>query len=133
MSIFDDALSAARSAVDATYARAMTVEPRKEGYSGSAPDPSRPSFDLRGVLHEFPSGSHGEASLIERSDGGRPGGRFGVDIAAAPIRVSFDLAALDGRHIVPGDLVRLLDGRRFEVTHAAPSNAGRQFFFVTEI
>lgn len=133
MSIFDDALAAAREAVAATYGQPMSVEPKKEGYSGSGPDPARPSFVVTGVLHEFAQSGHGEPALIERSDGGRPGGRFGIDIAAAPTRISFDVAAIAGRRIAPGDLVLLIDGRRFEVTHAAPPNAARQSFFVTEV
>lgn len=132
---FDDALKAARGAVRHVFSQPMTITAIRPGeYSAATPDPARPVYTAPGVLHEHTSRRDGETGITERSDGGRPGGRFGFDLAAAPTRISFDL--VDLRHGIPnaGTLIVLADGRRrFEVLHAAPPNGGRIFLYVTEI
>lgn len=136
MSLFDDTLAAARTAVRATYARAMVVTAMTAGeYRAATPDPTREPLAIEGVLHEHViTRRGGEEAIVERSDGGRPGGRFGIDLAGAPTRISFDLDALAGWIPPAGTIVALDDSsRRFEVTHAAPPNGGRIFLYVTEI
>jgi hypothetical protein len=137
MSIFADALAAAREAVTGTYAQPMIVTAMVASeYRGASPDPARPAFTVPGILHEHVVQRRGvdEATLVERTDGGRPGGRFGVDVAAAPIRISFDLVDLGGWE--PPSNTRITveaSGRVFEVTHPAPRAAERIVLFVTEI
>lgn len=134
MSLFDEALAAARGAVADTYGRPMTITPMLPAkFKGGTVDPARPAFDAVGILHEFAIGGRGEPALIERSDGGRPGRAFGVDLAGAPTRISFDLGDLAGRVPVAADRITLGDGRVFEISHAAPPNGGRQSFFVAEV
>lgn len=135
MSIFDDALAAARGAVKTTFARPMTITAMLvSDYKGAVPDASRPAYTIDGVLHEHATGRGGsEEPITERSDGQRPGGRFGVDLVAAPTRISLDVADL--AHGIPdaGTVITLADARRFEVLRAAPPNGGRVFLYVTEL
>jgi len=142
MGLFDDALGNARDAVKATFGRPMTFTALADVKSikPSLPDPSRMPLDVIGVLHEFVLGRRGQSEVIERSDGGRPGGRFGVDLNAGPIRISVDVADLcgwlppDGTLItIPGQPTDSWTVRRFEITQSLPTNGGRQQFFVSEI
>lgn len=137
MSLFEDALAASRDAVSATYAVPMTVTPMvTSNYGAAHPDPNRAAFvGVPGVLHEHVIGAGGQSkqtALVERSDGGRPGGRFGFDLAGAPTRISFDLVDLGGW--VPPEGTRIsIDGtdRVFRVVQPAPVNGGRITLFVT--
>lgn len=140
MSIFGDALGAARDGVRDTYAVPMTITPVvASDYKGAHPDPNRPPLPCgSGILHEHVINRRGagdrEGGVIERTDGGRPGGRFGIDIASAPVRISFDVADLGGWLPPQGTWIDIDGtGRRFEVTHAGPISAGRVTLFVTEL
>lgn len=136
MSLFEEALGRAREAVDGTYGQPMTVTAMvASDYKAAVPDPQRPPLTgIIGVLHEHVTAKGGEPSVIERSDGGRPGGRFGVDIAAAPTRISFAVDTLGGWIPPEGTRIRLDgSGRLFEVNLAAPQNGGRIAFHVSEV
>lgn len=135
MSLFSEALALARETVTATFAGPMTLTAMiVSEYKGGAPDPSRAPLTIPGVLHEHSTRRGGEEGITERTDGGRPGRSFGIDMATAPTRISFDLADLGGW--VPPQGTRIAEdasGRCFEVTHPAPPNGGRVFLYVTEL
>lgn len=141
MGLFDDALDAARAAVKETYGRAMTLTAMTKAgdFKPAAPDPNRPPLTITGTLHEHvtPSASRAaEDTIIERSDGDRPGTKFGVDLAAAPTRIGFDVADLGGWMPPEGTIITMGAApgiRTFRVSYAGPQNAGRITFYVTEV
>ncbi|WP_454919221.1 hypothetical protein [Xanthobacter sediminis] len=134
MSIFDDALAAARDAVRSTFGMEMVITAMRAGdYTAGQPDPARPAYGAVGVLHEHSTVRGGEDGITASSDGSRRSGG-GVDVATAPTRISFDMADL--RHGIPAAGTRIDmpgAGRRFEVAHAAPPNGGRCILYVTEV
>ena len=141
MALFDDALAAARDSVQATYARPMTFMAMSAvtKYKPAGPDPDRPPLTIDGVLHDFAVGRRGQSQVVERSDGGRPGGRFGFDLSAASVRISVDDDDLAGWAPAVGTRIVALSrfagdpSRTFDVTQTLPPNGGRRILYVTEV
>lgn len=140
MSIFREALAAARNAVHDTYAEPMTITAMLAGeYRAAVPDPARPALHVvTTVLHEFAArrtaAAGAENAVVERVGEKSFGKAFGFEAETAPTRISLDVAEL-GDWIPPsGTIFEANDsGRRFEVSHAGPQNGGRMTFFVVEI
>lgn len=140
MSLFDDALAAARQAVTDTYAVPMTLTAIAANgrYKAGAPDPSRPPLTIPGIFHAFAAGHHGRDGAgaqregVERSDGSRPGARFGADMIAGEEKVSFNTDDLAGWLPPDGTLIDVPGRGRYRVLQSLPANAGRQFFYVTD-
>jgi len=125
-----DAIAA--TAVDATFGELVRILPMRSGkYSAGGADPDRQERDLYAILTE----DHG----LQRTDGDRIGGNFGVNLEAGPIRVSLPKTSFSSRADWPRekDRIQALDRDGQPIYEIArdplPDNASRLVLHCTRL